>query len=41
MADPSGAPWRQISSRAELLEDNLPIIRDTAELLKNTVPRRL
>jgi len=34
----AGAPWRQISSRAELLEDNLPIIRETAELLKKYCP---
>ena len=34
----AGAPWRQISARAELLEDNLPIIRETAELLKRYCP---
>ena len=34
----AGAPWRQISARVELLEDNLPIIRETAELLKRYCP---
>jgi malate dehydrogenase len=34
----AGAPWRQISARVELLEDNLPIILETAELLKRYCP---
>ena len=34
----AGAPWRQISARVELLEDNLLIILETAELLKRYCP---
>ena len=34
----AGAPWRQISSRIELLEDSLPIIRKTADTLKQYCP---
>jgi len=34
----AGAPWRQISARIELLEDNLPIIRETAVILKKYCP---
>jgi malate dehydrogenase len=29
----AGAPWRQISSRMELLEDSLPVVQEVAELL--------
>lgn len=29
----AGAPWRQISSRMELLEDSLPVAQEVAELL--------
>ncbi|MBI5443671.1 MAG: malate dehydrogenase [Deltaproteobacteria bacterium] len=34
----AGAPWRQISSRMELLGDGLPIVRDTAEKLRRFCP---
>ncbi len=34
----AGVPWRYISSRMELLKDNVPIIQDTAKKIKRFCP---
>lgn len=34
----AGVPWRYISSRMELLKDNVPVIQDTAKKIKRFCP---
>jgi len=34
----AGVPWRYISSRMELLKDNIPVIQDTAKKIKRFCP---